>query len=132
MKKVHWISSGILVLVAVAAAPASLGAPLPDLIIYAPDTTPHVVYRTFDSNDCTVNEGCVPAGTRRLLAFSTQTRNVGTADLVLGDPSTNRLFVFDPCHNHYHYVGFAEYRLRDSQSNLVVHGRKIGFCVEDI
>src|SRR5437773_2197693 len=104
-------------------------AALPDLMIYAPASTPHIVYHTFDANDCTVAEGCVPVGTRRLLSFDTQTRNVGSADLILGNPATNSLFVFDPCHNHYHYVGFAEYRLRDSNSNLLVRGRKIGFCL---
>ena len=108
------------------------GAALPDLMIYGPATIPHVVYYTFDANDCTVKEGCVPAGTRRLLAFDTQTRNMGQADLIMGNPATNSLFVFDPCHNHYHFIGFAEYRLRDTNSNLVVLGKKIGFCLEDI
>ena len=101
-------------------------------MIYGPATIPHVVYYTFDANDCTVKEGCVPAGTRRLLAFDTQTRNMGQADFIMGNPATNSLFVFDPCHNHYHFVGFAEYRLRDTNSNLVVLGKKIGFCLEDI
>jgi len=107
------------------------GAALPDLIIYAPSVDPQVVYRTFSSNDCTIGEGCVQAGTRQLLIFTTENRNVGDADLVLGDPSTNSAFHFDPCHNHYHYAGFAEYRLRDASSNIVVVGRKMGFCVED-
>src|SRR6266571_4710500 len=105
-------------------APSLGQGALPDLIIYAPVSNPHIVMITFASNDCTVLEGCVPAGTRRLLAFDTQTRNIGAADLILGNPATNSLFVFDPCHNHYHYIGFAEYRLRDTNSNLVVKGRK--------
>src|SRR5438876_8522576 len=92
-------------------------AALPDLMIYAPATVPHIIYYTFESNDCTVAEGCVPAGPRRLLAFDTQTRNIGTADLIMGNPVTNSLFVFDPCHNHYHFIGFAEYRLLDTSSN---------------
>src|SRR5438045_134341 len=104
---------------------------LPDLTIHGPAINPHVVTRTFDANDCTVNEGCVQPGTRKLLAFTAQTRNLG-ADLVLGDPATNSLFYYDPCHNHYHYEGFGEYRLRDLNSNLVLVGHKIGFCVEDV
>ncbi len=122
---------GRAVIVCLMGAMSSYGA-LPDLSIYLPAANPHVVYRTFDPNDCTVLEGCVDAGTRRLLMFTSQTRNVGAADLVLGDPSTNSLFVYYACHNHYHYQGFAEYRLRDMNSNLVVRGHKLGFCVEDV
>src|SRR2546423_14625276 len=50
---------------------------LPDLTIYGPAANPHVVYRSFASNDCAVNEGCVEPGTRALLALTTQTRDVG-------------------------------------------------------
>src|SRR5438876_6348042 len=117
------------------AARADTDAPgaYPDLTVYAPATTPHIVYRTFSATDCSVNEGCAVAGTRRLLVFNTQTRNIGTADLIMGNPATNRLFYYDPCHNHYHYEGFAEYRLlRASDFSLAVPGRKIGFCLEDI
>ena len=114
------------------AAPLLPGAALPDLTIYAPALNPHVVFRTFASNDCTVGEGCVQPGSRRLLSFTTQSRNIGLGDLVLGNPATNSAFVFDPCHNHYHYYGFAEYRLRDTNYNLVTLGKKIGFCLEDV
>ena len=107
-------------------------AALPDLTSYAPAANPYVVYRTFAAGDCAVNEGCVQAGTRRLLAFTTQTRNEGAGDLILGNPQTNSAFIFDPCHNHYHYIGFAEYRLLDSSLNVVVVGKKIGFCLEDV
>ena len=111
----------------------AIAAPLlPDL---TPDPTlanAHVVYRTYAPDDCTVREGCAIAGTRRLLVFTTVTRNIGTADLVVGDPATNSIFYYDPCHNHYHYTGFAEYRLRRSDGGLAVVGRKIGFCLEDI
>src|SRR5438105_15655807 len=113
-------------------APMLPGAALPDLTIYAPALNPHVVFRTFASNDCTVGEGCVQPGTRRLLSFATLSRNIGSRDLVLGNPATNSAFVFDPCHNHYHYYGFAEYRLRDTNYNLVTLGKKIGFCLEDV
>ncbi|HUR47800.1 MAG TPA: lysyl oxidase family protein [Candidatus Saccharimonadales bacterium] len=112
-------------------ASLTISAALPDLAIYYPAIQPHVVYRTFDPNDCTVLEGCVQAGTRRLLSFTTQTRNIG-GDLVLGNPATNALFEYNPCHNHYHYEGFAQYRLLDANLNEVVQGHKMGFCVEDV
>src|SRR3954470_14622141 len=99
---------------------------LPDLMPVAERVNPHLVYRTFAADDCTVLEGCNVAGTRRLLVFTTVTRNIGTADLTLGDPATNSAFYFDPCHNHYHYNGFAEYRLRRGDGSLAVVGRKIG------
>ena len=101
-------------------------------MINSAQANPHVVYRTFAAGDCTVNEGCTEAGTRRLLVFTTVTRNIGTADLIMGDPSTNSLFYFDPCHGHYHYTDFAEYRLRRLDGSLAVVGHKIGFCLEDI
>ncbi|MDB6029915.1 MAG: hypothetical protein JWM16_253 [Verrucomicrobiales bacterium] len=112
-------------------AQGSEGA-LPDLAIYYPAITPHIVYRNFGANDCEVQEGCVQPGVRRLLLFALQTRNIGTADLVMGNPATNSAFYYDSCHGHYHYEGFAEYRLRDTNSNLVLRGHKIGFCLEDV
>jgi len=130
MKRVFLMSSatpGVLLFCLLTA-----GAGLPDLTIYGPAAEPQVVYQTFATNDCAVNEGCVQPGTRRLLVFVTESRNGGTADLLLGNPATNSAFVFDPCHNHYHYYGFAEYRLLDTNFNLVVVGRKIGFCLEDV
>jgi Lysyl oxidase len=105
---------------------------LPDLAIYYPAITPHIVYRNFEANACEVQEGCVQPGVRRLLLFALQTRNIGTADLIMGNPATNSAFYFDACHGHYHYEGFAEYRLRDTNSNVVLLGHKIGFCLEDV
>src|SRR3954466_9095312 len=112
--------------------PECSAALLPDLTPDASLANAHVVFRSYASDDCTVREGCAIAGTRRLLVFTTVTRNIGTADLVLGDPATNSAFYFDACHGHYHYNGFAEYRLRHSDGTLAVLGRKIGFCMEDI
>jgi hypothetical protein len=78
-------------------------------------------------------EGCVSgAGLRRLLHFSVVTPNVGTADLIFGDPSQNpTLFQYSPCHMHYHFSGYALYRLLDSDGNPVLVGRKRAFCLED-
>jgi hypothetical protein len=87
---------------------------------------------TFSTGACEVVEGCTSAGTRRLLAFDTETRNIGTADLVLGNPANNPLFEFAPCHNHYHFRDFATYQLLDASSRQVAIGLKVGFCLEDI
>src|SRR2546427_11725144 len=73
----------------------------------------------------------VQAGTRRLLRFSTETRNQGAADLYLANPATNPLFVYAPCHGHYHFNNYANYRLLDSNGQSAATGLKIGFCLLD-
>src|SRR3954468_6197301 len=128
----HFAFCTLVVVLISSLRPECSAALLPDLTPDASLANAHVVFRSYASDDCTVREGCAIAGTRRLLVFTTVTRNIGTADLVVGDPATNSLFYYDPCHNHYHYTGFAEYRLRRSDGSLAVVGRKIGFCLEDI
>lgn len=91
-----------------------------------------IEYMTFAPGSCEVQEGCAVPGTRRLLRFETESRNIGTADLVFGDPAQNPArFVWDPCHNHYHFGQFTIYRLLNQSGGIVVEGRKIGFCLED-
>lgn len=87
---------------------------------------------TFSGASCDVSEGLVTSGTRRLLRFTTETRNIGTADLVLRSPAGNPLFTYAPCHGHYHFNGFAEYRLLNSSGQQVALGQKVGFCLEDV
>ncbi len=43
----------------------------------------------------------------------------------------NPLFEFDPCHGHYHFDHFAEYRLLDTNGAQVAIGHKVGFCLLD-
>ena len=75
-----------------------------------------VVWQFFEGDDCALREQCVAAaGWRRLLRFETFTPNLGTEDLNLGDPAANPgAFVFDSCHHHFHYRGYAAYSLLDS------------------
>ena len=109
----------------------SLFSAAPDLQPWGPATRPYVDVQTFAADSCEVREGCTAAGTRRLLRFETESRNYGTADLVFGDPSQNPRFVWDPCHNHYHFGQFTVYRLLNQSGGVVVQGNKIGFCLED-
>src|SRR6185436_10649727 len=51
--------------------------PLPDLMIWGPSASPQVVGQTFDTNSCEAAEGCTEPGTRCLLRFNTETRNIG-------------------------------------------------------
>ena len=108
------------------------GAALPDLIIYGPATSPHLITRTFTANDCEVVEGCETVGRHTLLSFTTETRNIGEGDLVMGDPSTNSLFHYATCHGHYHFEEFAQYDLLDTNGVSVASGHKVGFCLEDV
>src|SRR5258705_1460680 len=106
-------------------------AALPDLMIYGPSAEPEIIYRTFASNDCDVVEGCATVGTRRLLNFNTECRNLGPVDLNMGDPANNPLFHWAPCHGHYHFEDFAVYRLLNASGTIVITGRKMAFCMED-
>jgi hypothetical protein len=108
------------------------GALAPDLIIWGPAASPSVIKRTFSSYDCEVVEGCATVGTRRLLSFTTETRNIGGGDLALGNPATNSLFYWASCHGHYHFEQFADYTLLDTNGNVVAAGHKVGFCLEDV
>src|SRR5438876_8936006 len=104
---------------------------LPDLMIWGPSISPRITTVTFSSSSCAVVEGLVQAGTRKLLRFSTETRNQGTADIFLGNPASNPLFVWAPCHGHYHFNNYASYRLLDSNGQSAATGLKIGFCLLD-
>jgi len=104
---------------------------LPDLIVWGPALGPRIQTVTFSSSSCAVIEGMVQPGTRRLLRFSTETRNQGSADIYLGDPATNPQFVYAPCHGHYHFNNYANYRLLDDSGQQVAAGLKIGFCLLD-
>ena len=108
---------------------------LPDLTIDAARLQSSLEIKTtpFRTNDCAVVEGCVDGkGKRTLLKFDVATPNIGTADLVLGDPRSNtNIFEFSPCHGHYHFTGYASYELLTTNDSVVVTGRKQAFCLED-
>lgn len=123
---------------------ASFDATLPDAIPAMPDLTINreraivdlaIEQRTFEANACELDpvENCVGGpGLRTLLRFAVETPNVGTADMVLGTPSAeNPQFEYSSCHNHYHFLGYAEYELRDGSGNLAAMGQKQAFCLLD-
>ena len=108
------------------------GSALPDLILWAPAVSPSITTTTFATNSCEVLEGCAQPGTRRLLRFTAESRNIGLGDLYLGNPATNALFIYATCHGHYHFEQYAQYDLLDTNSNVVATGHKVGFCLEDV
>ncbi len=104
---------------------------LPDLIVFSDTIAPLISYQDFEIDACPVQEGCVTDGYRKLLRFKTETHNVGPVDLVMGDPTTNPLFEYHPCHDHYHFEDYAVYRLYNQQGQEVVPGFKFSFCLLD-
>ena len=91
--------------------------------------------RVFAGNACelTEDEMCVGAlGTRELLHFAVETPNVGDGDLRLGKPDEeNDNFQYSMCHKHWHYGGYATYRMIDELGDQVASGRKQAFCLLD-
>jgi lysyl oxidase len=110
-----------------------LACPLPDLTVDADFADPHITQRQFAADSCALVEGCVDAaGMRTLLTFNTRTPNLGPGDLHLGSPEGNPLFVYSPCHGHYHFQGYANYTLLDLEGNKVAAGHKQAFCLIDL
>ncbi|HTK82746.1 MAG TPA: lysyl oxidase family protein [Bacteroidota bacterium] len=88
--------------------------------------------KVFKPTDCAVVESCIVSGKRRIMRFDVATPNLGTADVILGDPAAHPdWFVYSPCHGHYHLRGFSEYRLRNT-TGVVVTGHKQAFCLMDV
>lgn len=88
----------------------------------------------FNEDGCWIEEGCLKGfGMREIIRFSTRFENIGELDYYIGEPSLdNDQFVFDACHNHFHYENYAEYLLFDDQANRIPVGFKSGFCVIDL
>src|SRR5262245_51445677 len=109
------------------------GAPapeLPNLVVNTARVQSSVVFKTqmFTSKDCAYIENSLTGtGKRTLMRFDVSTANRGTSPLVLGNPANNPLFVYSPCHRHYHFSGYALYELfksdpRTTRSPALVTG----------
>lgn len=103
-----------------------------DLVVWPDRLQPYESTETFTTDDCEVHESMIAAGTRHLLRFTTESRNIGGSDVVMGPPEGNPNFEFQECHGHYHFKGFAAYTLRDLSGTVVAQGRKVSFCLEDV
>ncbi len=107
----------------------------PDLSINHQTLASSIYLTTLNSTDaCLVAEGCVNGyGQRDIIRFSTRIDNIGLEDYFIGSPAPNNTqFTYDNCHNHYHYDGYAEYLLFDSDGASSPVGFKNGFCVLDL
>jgi hypothetical protein len=112
----------------------------PDLQIYKPDFTPsRVTYRYVHDSSCENVEGSVTAtGWRRLLQFATSDQNVGNRPLTIGsvdyhnsgqpgDLNTHNLFEFSPCHQHYHFKYYGDFKWQGGGQTV---NSKKGFCLQ--
>jgi PKD repeat protein len=108
----------------------------PDLEVSLNDLYNSMYVTTINGTDaCLVNEGCLQGlGSRQIVRFSTRIANIGTQDYFIGVPNANNpQFEYDLCHNHYHYEGYAEYLLYDTNNQPMPQiGFKNGFCVLDL
>jgi hypothetical protein len=111
---------------------------VPDLIVRQDMLANQWVVRdeNLPANFCSVQEGGVTPGVRRIVRFSVFTPNVGDADIFHGDPNEHvaagdGLFEFATCHNHYHFRHYALYELIDPATGRVWKAAKRGFCMLD-
>jgi hypothetical protein len=112
-----------------------VGKQLPDLIVDEARLRDEILFDTIfvTENSCAKVEECVEGiGERRVLRFSVEAMNQGSATLTVPPPSERPdLFTFSPCHGHYHFSGFATYALVDAEGRTVLAGRKQAYCMED-
>ncbi len=107
----------------------------PDLAVDANqlETSMYADVLTVGQTNCYISEGCLSGyGLRRLIRFDTHIRNIGNLDYYIGSPDTGTQFVFDACHGHWHYRGYAEYLVYDQNHQPINQGFKNGFCVLDL
>jgi hypothetical protein len=109
----------------------------PDLIVRQDTLGGQWVVRdeNLPASFCSVIEGGVTPGVRRLLRFTVMTPNIGDADVYIGNPqdhvdANDGLYEFADCHAHYHFQHYAEYRLVDA-IGTVWRAAKRGFCMLD-
>ena len=151
MASLRFALMSCLLFLGVTVAVASLGAPVaaqqardidldgtPDLIVREDMLASQWVVRdeNLPASFCSVREGNVTPGVRRVLRFSVFTPNIGDADIYLGDPNTHvaandGLYEYASCHAHYHFQHYAEYRLIDPRTGKVWRAAKRGFCMLD-
>ena len=123
---------------------------MPDLVVDAAKLASSWVITDeyLSPNLCSVQEGDVPPGNRRLIRFTVTTPNIGDADVAIGDPRTHidpngdgdysdsdGLYELDGCHGHFHFRNYAVYEMLpvnpDGSLGASVKARKRGFCMID-
>jgi len=111
---------------------------LPDLVVNSELLGHQWIVRdeNLPADACSVEEGGVTPGVRRIIRFTVETPNIGDADILVGDPNVHvaandGLFEFATCHHHYHFRHYAKYELIDPNTGHVWKAAKKGFCMLD-
>jgi hypothetical protein len=122
------------------------GGRLPDLVVDYAATAQHWVVRDekLPAEFCSVQEGGVTPGLRRIIRFTVTTPNIGDADVYVGSPlahadpngdgnfsDNDGMFEFASCHAHFHFRNYAIYKLIDASTGQVWRSAKKGFCMLD-
>lgn len=115
-----------------------VAAAQPDLVVRQDMLGTQWVVRdeNLSSTACSVIEGGITPGLRRLLRFTVGVANMGTTDINIGDPNVHvaagdGLFEFAECHQHYHFRNYATYQLIDPATGRIWRSAKRGFCMLD-
>ncbi len=106
----------------------------PDLVVLQAELQSSMYVANTVAENCDVEEECLSGyGDRRIIRFSTHIKNIGQLPFYIGNPQNNPdQFSFINCHNHPHYVGYAEHVLYDMNGQAHPAGFKNGFCVMDL
>jgi len=128
----------LLALCAAGSVSSSALAQLPDLQVRQDMLGGQWVVRdeNLPADYCSVIEGSVTPGIRRLLRFTVGVANIGDADINIGDPNVHiaagdGLFEYAVCHAHYHFRNYAKYELINQATGKVWRAAKRGFCMLD-
>jgi hypothetical protein len=135
----HRVSFAVVLAIAVVLSVSPLpAAAQPDLIVREEILEHQWVVRVekLGANYCSVIEGGVTPGDRRLVRFTVTIANVGNADVYIGDPRAHfeagdGLFEFATCHQHFHFRNYARYELIEPGTGRVWKAAKAGFCMLD-
>jgi hypothetical protein len=108
---------------------------MPDLVPIASMMGPtiQVTREFFPGDSCAVTECLNGWGWRNLIRFATASANLGDEILRLGPPNPNSpLWEWNTCHQHWHYLNFANYQLKRLDGTVVANGHKTSFCLLDV
>jgi len=154
MRRVQVVRLAVLAALAVSGLASAAGAQVP---CTDPAGCPNLVV---DSGGAGLRQHVVVEETYEALRFTYTTPNLGPGDLIVGAPADHPdWFEFHPCHGHFHFREYADYRLwtpagyqawqalraanpdalsgdlleqNPSVARQMVVGEKQGFCVIDV
>ncbi len=103
----------------------------PDLVIVPESVKANVITRGFGPLDCDVQDGCIAAGTNRILAISYDVANRGKEDVYLGDPTRSPWAIRLKCRIDAYFWGMHRYILRDGKNVIVKMAEPVEHCFRD-